>query len=144
MSRNAGQVQGEVSEISVALDLLSSGCRVSQAFGHSHPYDLIADVDNELIKIQVKTAKTRQGANQYYIRLKDPEKYNRNTVDIFAGYAPGEEGVFYVPYPEMGGRSSVTFTPLDEMGSDSSRERANHISEYTFEEALSRLPEHES
>lgn len=122
----------------VVLDLINNDCRVSQTFGHSHPYDLIADPGSDLIKIQVKTAQTRKDANQYYIRLEEPAKYSADNVDLFAGYAPGEDGVFYIPYSEMGQRSSVTFTPLEEMGSDYSRERANHISDYRFESALSR------
>ena len=139
MNRNIGHVQGEASEMEVALDLISNGCRVSQTYGHSHPYDLIADRGGQLLKIQVKTAKTRKGVNQYFIKLPDTTKYTRETVDLFAGYAPGEDRVFYVPYPEMGARASVTFTPLDKMGSAANRERANHISEYTFEEAIKRL-----
>lgn len=123
----------------MALDLIDNGCRVSQTFGHSHPYDLIADIDGYLVKIQVKTANTRDGANQDFIRLGDPNKYDAQNVDIFAGYAMSEDEVFYVPYPEMGKRSSVTFTPLDKMGSDANRDRANHISEYTFEAAFSRI-----
>lgn len=143
MVRNFGHDQGEASEMQVALDLIKSGCRVSQTFGHSHPYDLIADTESDLIRIQVKTANTREGANQYYIRLNEPGKYTQDTVDLFAGYAPDEDGVFYIPYSEMRTRSSVTFTPLDEIGSEANRERANHISEYTFDEALSRLREDE-
>jgi hypothetical protein len=139
MVRDTGQTRGEASELGVALDLIDNGCRVSQTFGHSHPYDLIADIDGCLVKIQVKTANTRDGANQHFIRLSDPDKYDAQNVDIFAGYAISEQEVFYIPYPEMGKRSSVTFTPLDKMGSDANRDRANHISEYTFEAALSRI-----
>ena len=138
MVRNTGQTRGEASELEVALDLIDNGCRVSQTFGHSHPYDLIADIDGRLVKVQVKTANTRDGANQHYIKLSNPNKYDAQNVDVFAGYAISEDKVFYVPYSEMGKRSSVTFTPLEKMGSDANRDRANHISEYTFEAALPR------
>lgn len=136
MARTGGR--GEASEMEVAVNLIHNDCRVSQSFGHSHPYDLIADTGRELLKIQAKTAITREGANQYFVQLGNPEKYTPDTVDLFAGYAPSEDGVFYVPYSEMGERSSVTFTPLEKMGSKANRERANHISDYTFEEALRR------
>lgn len=139
MARKYGQDQGEVSEMKVAINLINNGCRVSQTFGHSHPYDLIADIDGELVKIQVKTAKPHKKGNQYFIKLPQPEKYDRQNVDMFAGYAPGEDGVFFIPYEEMGKRASVTFTPLENMGNEANQQRANHISDYTFNSALSRL-----
>lgn len=140
MSRLTGQVIGEISEMEVAVELMNNGCRVSDTIGHSHPYDLIADKDGQLLKIQVKTAKHR-GRRKYDLLLQDSSKYTAHTVDLFAGYARGEDAVFFVPYPEIDQRASVTFTPPEEMGSDANRRRANLANDYTFEAAFSRLEE---
>jgi len=138
MVRNSGHLRGEASEMKVALDLIDNGCRVAYTHGHSHPYDLIADKDNCLLKIQVKTAK-HEDKRRYAIKLPNPDKYDRETVDLFAGYVIEEDAVFYVPYPELGGRSPVTFTPPSKMGSDKNRDDAHLPSDYTFEAARSRL-----
>ena len=146
MTDNHGRSQGEASELEVAVHLIEKDFRISQTFGHSHPYDLIVDIGGELLKIQVKTANSHGPGNQYQIKINDEQEYDFDNVDLFAGNAPDVEvndGVFFVPYPEMEKRASVTFTPLEDMGADVNRERANHISQYTFEEALSRLKEYE-
>jgi hypothetical protein len=143
MTRFEGQVRGEVSEMKVAVKLLNEGCRVSDTIGHSHPYDLIADTDGRLLKIQVKTAKHRN-RRKYDIKLQNPGKYTEENVDLFAGYAVGEDDVFFIPYDELeNGRASVTFTPYKEMGSKWNRDNANHISDYTFGEALKRVSDGE-
>lgn len=139
MPRLEGQIRGEMSEMEVAVELLKHGCRVSDTIGHSHPYDLIADVDDQLLKIQVKTAKHRN-RRKYDIVLQSPEKYSPKTVDLFAGYARDEDAVFFFPYSEVNGkRASVTFTPPEEMGSDANRKRANLAKDYTFQAVLSRM-----
>ena len=122
-----------------ATTLLNEGCRVSDTIGHSHPYDLIADKNGRLLKIQVKTAKHRD-RRKYDLILQNPDKYTEDNVGLFAAYAVGEDRVFFVPFHEVeNGRASVTFTPLDEMGSKWNRDNAEHISDYTFEEALKRI-----
>ena len=138
MTRRDGHIRGEESEMKVALDLIDNGCRVAYAHGHAHPYDLIADRDEELLKIQVKTAKHLR-TRKHSIELSDAQKYDAQDVDLFAGYAREEDNVFYVPYEEMGKQTSVTFTPPEKMGLEESRERAKLAEEYTFEAAYKRL-----
>lgn len=138
MTRRDGHIQGEESEMKVALDLIDNGCRVAYTHGHTHPYDLIADRDGELLKIQVKTAKHLR-TRKHSIELSDAKKYDAKDVDLFAGYARKEDDVFYVPNEEMGKRASVTFTSPEKMGSEESRERAKLAEEYTFEASYKRL-----
>jgi hypothetical protein len=111
---------------------------VSFPFGHEHQYDLIADRDGELYRIQVKTAKQEEG-NRYYIPA-DAEQYDDAYVDLFAGYSEDEVATFYIPVAEASGkRQRVTYTDLDNMGSAANRERANHISDYRFITAVQRV-----
>jgi len=138
MTRNDGHLRGEESEMKVALKLIDSGCRVAYTYGHSHPYDLIADKDSSLLKIQVKTAKHEE-KQRYAIRLYSDDKYDEADVDLFAGYVADRDEVFFVPSSEIKQRASVNYTPPSEMGSDANRERANLPEEYTFEAARNRL-----
>jgi hypothetical protein len=130
--------QGEQSEVAVASELMRKGYGVSFPFGHEHQYDLIADRDGELYRIQVKTAKQEEG-NRYYIPA-DAEQYDDAYVDLFAGYSEDEVATFYIPVAEASGkRQRVTYTGLGNMGSAANRERANHISDYRFATAVQRV-----
>lgn len=133
MVRHKGHVRGELSEFKVASNLVENGCRVSYTHGQ-YPYDLIGDLDGELFKIQVKTAnKDKNRTRKYQIT---PEGYDAVDVDFFAGYAPGEDNVFYVPFGEVDGRFAVTFTKSDDL-SDINAERAILAEDYTFEKVIS-------
>jgi len=131
---------GEVRDAS-RVDLIDNACRVPFPYGHSHPYDLIADRDGELTRIQVKTAKTRSGANQYFIDIHDPSKYDPEDVDLFAAYPDDEPHAFYVTYSEImpNGRASVTYTPPEDMGAQVNVDRANLARDFTFEAAKKKL-----
>jgi len=130
--------QGEKSELAVASELMMKGHGVSFPFGHSHQYDLIVDREGTLYRIQVKTAKQEDG-NRYYIQA-DADHYDPKYVDLLAGYSEDEMAIFFIPVKEASGkRQRVTYTDLDQMGSDKNRQRANHINKYRFQKALDRV-----
>jgi hypothetical protein len=130
--------QGEKSELAVASELMMKGYGVSFPFGHDHQYDLIVDKSGTLYKVQVKTAKQEKG-NRYYIPA-DADHYDKEYVDLLSGYSEGDRATFFIPVEEASGkRQRVTFTHLDNMGSDENRQRANHISDYRFHEAIKRV-----
>ena len=130
--------QGEKSELAVASELMMRGYGVSFPFGHDHQYDLIVDKGGALYRIQVKTA-NHEARNRYYIPA-DADKYDEKYVDLFAGYSEDDVATFFIPVDEASGkRQRVTFTDLEEMGSDENRQRSNHISEYRFCEAVKRV-----
>lgn len=135
---NHGARQGEKSELAVASELMTQGYGVSFPFGHNHRYDLIVDKEGSLYRVQVKTAK-HEGGNRYYIQA-DADDYDKTHVDLLAGYSEDEEAVFFIPVDEASGKHQrVTFTDLDQMGSDESRQRARHIGDYRFYEAVKRI-----
>lgn len=51
------QYKGAITELQVATHLLSLGYNVSQPLTQDSKYDLIVDVNNKLIRLQVKTAR---------------------------------------------------------------------------------------
>ncbi|WP_226021910.1 group I intron-associated PD-(D/E)XK endonuclease [Halomicrobium salinisoli] len=130
--------QGEKSELAVASEMVMKGYGVSLPFGHEHQYDLVVDRDGTLYRVQVKTAK-QEGGNRYYIQA-DADRYDKKYVDLFAGYSEDKVATFFIPVDEASGkRQRVTFTNLEKMGSDRSRRKSNHISEYRFSEAVKRV-----
>lgn len=136
MVRNEGHVRGELSEFKVASDLIENGCRVSYTHGE-YPYDLIADLAGELLKVQVKTAKQfKDRENKYMIRTAG---YTAENVDLFAGYIPGrdEMAVFYVPFEDAGQNASVTYTSREEL-SEHNASNAKFGENHTFEEVVKR------
>jgi hypothetical protein len=48
--------QGDIGELSALSWLTEQGATVSIPFGHSPDYDLVADLDGRLLRVQVKTA----------------------------------------------------------------------------------------
>jgi hypothetical protein len=46
--------KGDLAELKVATDLISRGCRISLPFGEDSDYDLIADYQGRLHRVQVK------------------------------------------------------------------------------------------
>ncbi|WP_044957221.1 group I intron-associated PD-(D/E)XK endonuclease [Halarchaeum acidiphilum] len=138
MPSNNGASRGDASETLVAYDILDNGYRIAYPHGHAQDYDLIADVDGRLLKIQVKTA-TNTRKRQYELRLKNADNYNSEHVDLFAAGVHSEKAAFYVPFNEMEESQRVTFTPPEEMGSDANRERANLFTDYSLEAVLDRI-----
>lgn len=135
MVRNEGHVRGELSEFKVASDLVERGCRVSYTHGQ-YPYDLIADLDGQILKTQVKTANHMDRRKYQLLNLGG---YNAADVDLFAGYAPDpEDTIVYVPFDKAGDTFRVTFTPADEL-SDHNEEQAILAEDHTFDDAISSL-----
>ncbi|HET9593383.1 MAG TPA: group I intron-associated PD-(D/E)XK endonuclease [Solirubrobacterales bacterium] len=46
--------KGDLAELKVAADLIDRGCRISIPFGEDCDYDLIADYEGRLHRVQVK------------------------------------------------------------------------------------------
>lgn len=133
--RNPGHVDGELAEFHVAADLVDHDCRVSYTHG-LYKYDLIADKQDELIRVQVK--KASQDTDKEWKYSIPTDGYTDDEIDVFAGYAPESDKVFYVLVEETGSE----FRVLDKTGSnmnEHNRKLAKLIDEYSFERAFRKL-----
>lgn len=133
--RNPGHVDGELAEFHVAADLVEHNCRVSYTHG-LYKYDLIADKDDELIRVQFK--KARQDTNKDWKHSIPTDGYADDEIDLFAGYAPEPDIVFYVPVKETGSEFGV----LDKTGENMNEHNlglAKMMGDYTFDRALTAL-----
>ena len=133
MSRNTGHVDGEVAEFAVAADLVRKDCRVSYTHG-LYKYDLVADKDDELLRVQVKKANQLTESPWKYRIFTD--RYEEGQVDLFAGYIVDLDEVFYATYDDVGSKEFRINTKQPDELSESNAARAKLLEEYTFERAI--------
>lgn len=73
---------GEITEQEVALEFLKLGILISKPLVQSSRYDFIADVNNHLYKIQVKTCTEREGGNYFDFATSTSHTNTQGTLNI--------------------------------------------------------------
>ncbi len=135
MGRNQGHVDGERAEFAVAANLVANDCRVSYTHG-SYKYDLVADKDDNLYRVQVKKANQDTSKPWKYRIFTD--RYEAGQVDLFAGYIVDKDVIFYATFDEVGSEFRINTKSGTEMN-EHNASLAKLADEYTFERALSML-----
>jgi hypothetical protein len=113
--------KGDLAELKVAADLIDRGCRLSIPFGEDCDYDLIADYEGRLHRVQVKYSRTdgrvipvrcfSQSLTNGKVRA--IKLYTPETVDWIAVYDCTTERCFYCPSRELGsGRRQISLRLL--------------------------------
>lgn len=102
--------KGDLAELKVAADLIDRGCRLSIPFGEDCDYDLIADYEGRLHRVQVKY--TRSDGRVVSVRCRShsltkgkvraTKLYTSAMVDWIAVYDSTTERCFYCPSRELG------------------------------------------
>ncbi len=112
------KTKGDLAELKVAADLADRGCRISIPFGEDCDYDLIADYEGRLHRVQVKYAKSdgrvilvncfSQSLTNGKVRA--IKMYTAKTVDWVAVYDCTTERCFYCPSRLLGkeGRKNLS------------------------------------
>jgi hypothetical protein len=114
--------KGDLAELKVAADLLDRGCTLSLPFGEDCDYDLVADDDGRLHRIQVKY--TQSDGHRILVRcrshsltrgkIRQTKHYTAETVDWIVVYDRTTDSRYYCPATELGsGRCelSLRLTP---------------------------------
>lgn len=103
---------GEITEQEVALEFLKLGILISKPLVQSSRYDFIADVNNHLYKIQVKTCTEREAGNYFDFATSTSHtntqgtlniSYSANDVDFFATIYNGQ--CYLIPFELCGKRA---------------------------------------
>jgi len=101
---NTTKQKGDVSELRIVAKLIEQGYTVSMPWGENAPYDLILDCGKDLIKVQIKTGRVKDGVihfNNYAVthntKTTKSKKYNTDDVQMFAIYVPETQGLYLVP-----------------------------------------------
>ncbi len=109
--------KGDLAELKVAADLIDRGCRLSIPFGEDCDYDLIADYEGRLHRVQVKHS-TSDGhiivvrCRSHSLtkgKVRFVKRYTAAMVDWIAAYDCTTECCYYLPSRELGdGRNTLT------------------------------------
>ena len=114
--------KGDLAELKVAVDLMDRGCQLSFPFGEDCDYDLIADKEGLLHRVQVKY--TESNGRTILLRcrshsltkgkIRQTKHYTAKTIDWLAVYDRTTDCCYYCPASELGsGRCelSLRLTP---------------------------------
>ena len=108
---------GDRSEMEAARALVRAGYIVSVPFGDSHRYDLIADKDGIMSRVQVKTGRLRNGAilfspwSSHTHRNGPSIRTYAGEVEYIAVYCRETEGVYLVPIGEVNTMGTLRVLP---------------------------------
>ena len=135
--------KGKVTESLILSYVLQLGYSVSIPFGDKDKYDQIWDINNKLLRIQIKTSRlNRQEKNpdqNVSIRFNcksiingQTKKYSKEDIDYFATYWGGK--VYMVPVEECSVEKTLRFT-----SSQPNQPNINWAKHYEIEEIIKRL-----
>lgn len=132
------QQKGITTEIFVAAKLLQLGYNVSQPFCQDSKYDLIVDVNNKLLRLQVKTSRlTSDNIITFNCRSTTKNSqtnksryYLENEIDYFATYWNDE--IFLIPVNECSAEKHLHLLPVE-------RSNQTYAYDYKASEVLKKL-----
>jgi hypothetical protein len=108
---------GDLAELKVATDLVARGCELSIPFGEDSNYDLVADYEGRLHRVQVKSTKSDGRVVKVKClshsltagRVRSTKHYTAAMVDWIVAYDLTTDCCYYVPSWILGveGRSQL-------------------------------------
>lgn len=106
---NVGNYEGYACEHLVAFDLLTKQVTTSLPSIPGTPYDLIADVEGNLFKVQVKLSKCIGNKLVVDYRKSHGErKYSRKDFDVLAAVDLERRAIAYIPPVVWSGKTQIT------------------------------------
>lgn len=132
------QQKGITTEIFVAAYFLSLGYNVSQPFCQDSKYDLIVDVNNQLLRLQVKTAR-QLNEDTIVFNCRSTTKnsqtnksryYQTDEIDYFATYWNNQ--AYLIPVEECSAEKRLHLSPV-------TKNNQCYIEDYLGSEVLKKL-----
>lgn len=135
--------KGNLTEMQCMSAFMAQNCGVSIPFGDNSKYDFIADVDGQLLKIQVKTASLKDensikfSCRSTHVNCSGVKnvRYNENEIDYFATYWNGQ--CYLVPISECSVEKTLRFAPPK----NGQIKGITFAKEYTLEKQLTKIKE---
>lgn len=133
--------KGNIGEAIVLAEFVKRGIQVSIPFGDNARYDLIAEFNGRLNKIQVKYCNDLSKNNSIVCpcssSLNHTTNKNRTTyeedIDYFAFYLVPWDMCILVPIEKVGSKKSMLFRQIKPANGQSNY---NDVKDYTFEKIL--------
>lgn len=97
---------GNITEAKIISRFLEYGHTVSTVFGDNARYDIIVDIGDELLRVQCKTGRIRNGRVSFNTSSVSPFTNKQNNylgqIDLFAIYCPDNDKCYGVPPTHVG------------------------------------------
>lgn len=130
--------KGEITEYIIIAQLLKDGFSVSKPCGDSQRYDLLVDIESKILKIQCKTARTKDKiltfdccSNNWNTKIK---KSYKGEIDYFMVYSPDLDKMYIAHVDNVG--STACFLRLYKPDKNNSNIRWAKDYEYSPEKLL--------
>lgn len=96
----------------VSIDLTRKGFNVTQS-AEGLPYDLLAEKDDKVLRVQVKTVRirNRDGVNWRVIDCTNGNRETYSQVDLYAGYEAQSDHVYYITHADLDGKKELWVHP---------------------------------
>lgn len=110
MLKDNTKTMGDLAEMKVACHLLEQGHSVSVPIGDNAPYDLIADINGKLVKIQVKARTQTNGRVEVQMesRMRNFRyAYTPEHWDILAVYNVTTNELAFLNWSDIDGRKGI-------------------------------------
>lgn len=134
--------KGNIAEVIILAEFVKRGIQVSLPYGDNARYDLVADFNGKLQKIQVKycgqntindSVACLTASSKNHTTNKRLDVYI-NDIDYFAFYIKCWEICILVPISVIGNRKSVTFRK--ELAKNNQTKGINFVFDYSFDKIL--------
>ena len=140
MELNSKQ-KGNLTELQCLTAFYQEGCHVSLPYGENSRYDMIVDVDDVLIRVQVKTSSPKgEGAIGFSCRSSHVNsmgvknvRYSAQEIDYFATFWDGQ--CYLVPVSECSTEKTLRFVPPK----SGQIKGITFASEYTIQKQLEKI-----
>ncbi len=100
---------GDIGELAFMLKATQLGFNVLSPYSAISTYDFVVDVDNKLIKVQVKNCATQESKGCYKFSVSHGRTgklyYSAESVDIFALYCQDIDTFYYIPLSQTSSKN---------------------------------------
>lgn len=134
--------KGNLTELQCITAFYNLGYSVSIPYGENNRYDFIADINNILIRVQVKTASTKDDGKSYSFSCRSSrtngkrtinKKYDKSEIDYFATFI--NERCYLIPIEECSTSKCLRF----ELPENNQTTTINFEENYRIEKQISLL-----
>lgn len=100
------KLKGDIGEYKTVIALLESNINVLKPLGDRLPFDVLAEKDNQFVKIQCKF---RNNNKNGYMSARISHRHNnyKNTVDVLAVYSPSHDRVYFIKVEEIKSNTDI-------------------------------------
>lgn len=133
--------KGNLTEMQCMASFIKLGYNVLIPFGDCERYDFVADIKDTFLKIQCKSASTKDNGDSIFIECRSThykdghcihEKYDKNQIDYIATY--WNEKCYLIPVEECGSAKKLRFSIPENF----QKERISFAEEYELEFILNK------